>query len=70
MKGFLVCIGFIGLLACKTCKDCYLIENEGAANEQETAIGEKCGDELEYLDGKTYVTANGSGSRSWHLFKI
>lgn len=36
------------------CKDCYLIEAEGTPDEIILSIGEKCGDELDDIDGKTY----------------
>jgi hypothetical protein len=65
MKAIIIGICIMGLMACKTCKDCYLIENEGAANEQVLHLGEKCGSELETIDGTTYVASAGNSSRSY-----
>lgn len=65
MKALIICVAVFGLLACESCKDCYLIENEGEENEQELDLGEKCGDELESLDGTTFTAPNGSATRSY-----
>lgn len=36
------------------CKTCYTIEAEGTLNEITTLLGERCGEDLEAIDGKTY----------------
>lgn len=61
MKYFiLLAIGvLVSLNSCKKCKECYLVEGEGTANEKTTNLGEKCGEELDEIDGKSYVSING-----------
>lgn len=55
---------FLSSSCSKKCKECYLVESEGLANEQITNLGEKCGDELDEIDGKQYTATNGP-SRSY-----
>lgn len=47
------------LSSCQKCKECYLVEAEGTAGEKTTSLGEKCGDELDEVDGKSYTSIDG-----------
>jgi hypothetical protein len=47
------------LSSCQQCKECTLTELAGTPNETTTDLGEKCGDELDEVDGKTYVAIDG-----------
>lgn len=55
----LVSVGLLSLSSCKKCKECYLVELEGTAQETTTSLGEKCGDELDEIDGKSYTSIDG-----------
>ena len=61
IKLFLVLACSITLIfsSCKKCKQCYLVEAEGTAAEKTTSLGEKCGGELDDIDGKTYTSIDG-----------
>jgi hypothetical protein len=52
---------FIATLStsCNRCKECTLKELAGTANETTTSLGQKCGDELDEIDGKTYIAIDG-----------
>ena len=55
----LVSIALLSLSSCKKCKECYLVEAEGTSYEVTSSLGEKCGDELDEIDGKSYTAING-----------
>ena len=49
----------LSLSSCEKCGECYLVEMDGTPNEQTINLGEKCGDEFDEIDGKTYVSNDG-----------
>lgn len=49
----------ISLSSCKKCKECYLVEAEGTPSEVTSSLGEKCGDELDEIDGESYTAIDG-----------
>jgi len=55
---FLLLITFIP--ACKKCKECFIEETITATGAVNTnSIGEKCGKDLEEIDGQTYIATDG-----------
>lgn len=49
----------ISLSSCKKCKECYIDEGIGTTNQKTTSLGEKCGDEIDQIDGKNYTGNDG-----------